>query len=97
MFACSFGWVLTGRFLFMADSDFVFFLFCGFDWFSRGCMTRKVLDRANLIRSPGESWAGSPPTPLVRLRGKWGCHKWYQSHVAWSLRGVRLGQVVLWS
>ena len=24
--------------------------------------------------SPDESWAGGPPTPLVRLRGRWGRH-----------------------
>ena len=24
--------------------------------------------------SPGESWAGGPLNPLVRLRGRWGCH-----------------------
>ena len=24
--------------------------------------------------SPNESWAGGPPNPLIRLRGRWGCH-----------------------
>ena len=28
----------------------------------------------NCLSSPGESWAGSSLTSLVRLRGKWGCH-----------------------
>ena len=35
----------------------------------------------NCLVSPGKSWAGSPLTPLVRLRGRWGCLRWYQSQV----------------
>ena len=28
-------------------------------------------DRSERL-SPGESWAGGPPNPVVRLRGRWG-------------------------
>ena len=31
------------------------------------------------LRSPGKSWAGGPPNPLVRLRGRWGCHTPYEA------------------
>ena len=36
--------------------------------------------------SPGESWAGSPPNPLVRLRERWGCHKESKEFDGWRMK-----------
>ena len=57
----------------MIDSVYVFFIFY-FDLSKRACMFRNFETVLNCPVSPGESWVGSPLTPLVRLRGKWGCH-----------------------
>ena len=42
--------------------------------FSLGPIARTILVCMNRLRSPGESWAGGLPNPLVRLRMRWGCH-----------------------
>ena len=55
-------------------SDFHFFYFVILACLSTLLIFWNVLDRVYLLISPGESWAGSPLTPLVRLRGRWGCH-----------------------
>ena len=65
--------------------------------FFRSLLNASYDFHAFLFSSPGESWAGSPLNPLVRLRRKWGRHSWYQSCFAWSLHGLSLDQVVLWS
>ena len=35
-----------------------------------GCIPDLIKERLY----PGERWAGDPPNPLVRLRGRWGRH-----------------------
>ena len=59
----AFGYVLSGEF------DVIFEIYVViFEVYS--C---NLFEECSERLSPGESWAGGPPNPLVHLRGRWGC------------------------
>ena len=68
------GRIVTWPALFMCGSDFSFSVWRILNHLSALISSGTFSIVYNRLNCPGESWTGSPLTPLVCLRGRWGCH-----------------------